>query len=736
MQTVTATDSTPAQHLSGSAALNLVPGAPTSIGITPGAASVVADGQSTTTLTATVEDANGNGVYGEHLSVTTSGMTSSVTDNGDGTYTVTLTATKTADVETVTVADGALDGSAIVTENAGPASKVVVSTPTPTISTDQTTGVSLTATVTDVNGNAVKHDSLSFSGNGGLGFGAVTVNGDGTYGATATPATTAGTKTVTVTDGSVTGSVISGQATLVETPGAPVSMTLAQTAGQLVANGTSTTTLLATVTDRNHNGVPGQTLGVTSTVNGGGTAGITSAVADNGDGTYTVTLTSGRHADVETVTVTDAAIGAGSSATPATTASATITQVAGPAANVAVALTPNSTVTANATDQRTVTVTITDANGNPVSGAPVTLATSGAASFASSGLTTAADGTASTLVTSSKTAGKETITATDTAVNVQGAATLTENAGPAASIAISVPTQQLFDDGTSTVAVSAVVKDANGNLVPNEQVRFSTTVGLVSLSPALATSDATGTAATTARARTTTGTETVTATDAGNGAISASVTLTLADQDNVATFVKGAYQTLLNRSVDASGLGYWSTAIRNGMSRSAFAATITSSTEYRSDVISRMYQPYLHRSADSSGVSYWVGQVANGATFEQVRLSMIGSPEYYQIHGGTPKGAVDALYLDVLGRPVDSAGEAYWVQQLNTHATTFSNLAASILYSTEGREHLVSGIYQSVLGRSGSSNDLAYWANQLANGTRDEGIINLFVGSTEYFNTH
>jgi hypothetical protein len=172
------------------------------------------------------------------------------------------------------------------------------------------------------------------------------------------------------------------------------------------------------------------------------------------------------------------------------------------------------------------------------------------------------------------------------------------------------------------------------------------------------------------------------------------------------------------------------------MSRSAFAATITSSTEFRSAVVSSMYRPYLHRASDSGGVAYWAGQIGKGATFEQVRLSFIGSQEYFQIHGGTAKGAVDALYLDALGRPVDSGGEQYWVQQLNAGKLSFSQLAASILYSEEGREHLVAGYYQSILGRGAASGDLAYWAGQLQNGTRDEAIINLFVGSTEYYTAH
>ncbi|HEY0408776.1 MAG TPA: DUF4214 domain-containing protein, partial [Candidatus Dormibacteraeota bacterium] len=150
----------------------------------------------------------------------------------------------------------------------------------------------------------------------------------------------------------------------------------------------------------------------------------------------------------------------------------------------------------------------------------------------------------------------------------------------------------------------------------------------------------------------------------------------------------------------------------------------------------RMYRPYLHRSSDSGGVGYWAGQIGNGATIEQVRLSFIGSPEYFQVHGGTSTGAVDALYQDVLGRPVDAGGERYWVQQLDSHQLGFSRLAASILSSEEGREHLVSGIYQDVLGRVAPSGDLAYWAGQLRSGTRDEAIVDLFVGSPEYDTTH
>src|SRR6202007_1297627 len=127
-----------------------------------------------------------------------------------------------------------------------------------------------------------------------------------------------------------------------------------------------------------------------------------------------------------------------------------------------------------------------------------------------------------------------------------------------------------------------------------------------------------------------TGPETITATDVSNSALGATVSLPLTDQDHVATFVKAAYQTLLHRNVDANGLAYWGNAIRNGMSRAQFASILTSSSEFRTDVVPHMYPTYLHRAADSAGVSYWAGQIGKGATFEQVELSFIGSPEYFQ----------------------------------------------------------------------------------------------------------
>ena len=54
--------------------------------------------------------------------------------------------------------------------------------------------------------------------------------------------------------------------------------------------------------------------------------------------------------------------------------------------------------------------------------------------------------------------------------------------GAAATLAVNAAPAQLIADGSSTSEISVVVKDANGNLVPNQVVHFTTTLGQLAAS--------------------------------------------------------------------------------------------------------------------------------------------------------------------------------------------------------------------------------------------------------------
>ena len=186
-------------------------------------ASIVANGTSTTAATATVTDASGTQVEGETVTFSSSDPSehiSSVTDNGDGTYTVTITSSTTVGNATINATDtsASVSGSATLAQTHGPASSVSVSVSPNSIVADGSSTATATATVHDALGHPIPGDHVSFSSSDSKdGIGSVTDHGDGTYTATVTSSTHPGHATITATDTSVSPSV-SGNAALSENP--------------------------------------------------------------------------------------------------------------------------------------------------------------------------------------------------------------------------------------------------------------------------------------------------------------------------------------------------------------------------------------------------------------------------------------------------------------------------------------------------------------------------------------
>jgi hypothetical protein len=94
-------------------------------------------------------------------------------------------------------------------------------------------------------------------------------------------------------------------------------------------------------------------------------------------------------------------------------------------------------------------------------------------------------------------------------------------------------------------------------------------------------------------------------------------------------FVTAMYGILLGRAPDPGGLGFWETQLSSGVTRSAVAAGILSSTEYRSDFVEAQYMTLLGRAGEAGGISYWVAQLAGGASNESVIANFVGSAEFY-----------------------------------------------------------------------------------------------------------
>ncbi len=145
-----------------------------------------------------------------------------------------------------------------------------------------------------------------------------------------------------------------------------------------------------------------------------------------------------------TITATDAALPSAHAA-----AQATLNQIAGPATNVAVTLSPTS-ISANGSATTTATATVTDAHGNLVSGDPVVFLSTDTGDTVVP--TAPGTGTYNALIVSSKTPGTPQIVAVDLATRVSGQATLTQTSVSSTTALTLVPSNPVTNQTETMVA--------------------------------------------------------------------------------------------------------------------------------------------------------------------------------------------------------------------------------------------------------------------------------------------
>ncbi len=205
------------------------------------------------------------------------------------------------------------------------------------------------------------------------------------------------------------------------------------------------------------------------------------------------------------------------------------------------------------------------------------------------------------------------------------------------------------------------------------------------------------------------------------------------DEAQLRNWVGGLYQDLLGRQVDAGGLGVWVNALHHGLPRVFITDQIVGSLEYQVHEINQLYQQFLRRPADSNGMALAQQTLNSGGTLDQVRAMLLGSSEYYFARGGgTDFGFLDAMYRDVLGRPIDDAGVSFWGGQLAAGVDR-QTLALQFLGTTDAEKAKAQAYYLQTLHRSADPAGQAYWAGQLQAGESDALVLAALAATREYF---
>ncbi|WP_426571557.1 M6 family metalloprotease domain-containing protein [Aquihabitans sp. McL0605] len=136
------------------------------------------------------------------------------------------------------------------------------------------------------------------------------------------------------------------------------------------------------------------------------------------------------------------------------------------------------------------------------------------------------------------------------------------------------------------------------------------------------------------------------------------------------------------------------------------------------DPVARLYRAYFLRDPDPGGFSYWISKRRNGSSLNGISSTFAGSSEFKRAYGPLSNHAFVALvYQNVLGRPGEASGVAYWTGQLDAHKKTRGQVMVGFSESSEYIRTQKVPINLSVatllmLGRTPYPNELAYWTAQ------------------------
>lgn len=470
---------TTASGVSGTATLSVDPAAEsvTDIVLTPGADEVPVGGS--TTLRATISGDSGplSGVSVSFASTLGILSADSATTNASGIAEVTLNATDTIGTATVRAFAGGKSDQATVGFVAGAASRVELSASPVVVPIGGTSIVQ--ASVLDADGNPVSGTTVLFdlpTDNSGATLASTSVVTDAN--GRATTSYTAGSNTFTAVTDTVRARVASLTAKSIDIAvTVQLGMLDVQPANDsIVANGTDSTTLIATVFDSN--GAPVSNAPVMFRTSAG-TLSPADATTDP-SGTATVRLQSPTAIGSAAITAT----------VPGLSASTSVQFLPGEPDSVSLSPSPGAVVIGGST---TLTATILDANANPVSDEQLLFSIVGnntGGTLVSATATTDGNGRATVAYQTGPTAGTDTINVA-TAGGKNGTATVVSSAANAlvAQLTLNLGTDSIAA-GDGDVAVDALVADPAGNPVTGASVIFTTTAG--SLSSTTATTDATG----------------------------------------------------------------------------------------------------------------------------------------------------------------------------------------------------------------------------------------------------
>ena len=162
-------------------------------------------------------------------------------------------------------------------------------------------------------------------------------------------------------------------------------------------------------------------------------------------------------------------------------------------------------------------------------------------------------------------------------------------------------------------------------------------------------------------------------------------------------FIAEVYRDLLHRQVDKTALPYWSNMLDQGQSRLQVVQAIIGTAmpgELGVDLVQGMFEKYLGRDVDAAGLAFWMNILNFHETLEQTESNLVATPEFFAKAGGTNDGYVTRLFELALGREPDATARANFDAALAAGMSR-EQVAEIIFGSNEYHAKTVAGYFES-----------------------------------------
>jgi len=105
----------------------------------------------------------------------------------------------------------------------------------------------------------------------------------------------------------------------------------------------------------------------------------------------------------------------------------------------------------------------------------------------------------------------------------------------------------------------------------------------------------------------------------------------------------------------------------------------------------RIYQAAFDRTPDTYGIGFWISAMDAGQSLESVASGFVSSAEFRSLYGSAAGNAdiVSRLYANVLDRPGEAQGIAFWTSVLDQKQASLAQVLAAFSESSENVAALV-----------------------------------------------